>query len=58
LKDAQRRSSTRPASRPTGVSRQIGVVDAQQQAVLGARREHPIRLETAARDEIVHENPM
>ena len=35
---------------------QVRVVDPQQQPMLGARREHPVRLETAARDQVVDEN--
>ena len=35
---------------------QVRVVDSKQKPVLGARREHPIRLEAAAGDEIVDED--
>ena len=35
---------------------EIRVVDAQQQPMLGARREHPVRLETAFRDQVVDQN--
>ena len=35
---------------------QVGVVDAQQQAMLRTRREHAIRLETTLRDQVVDQN--
>ena len=35
---------------------QVGVVDAKEQAIFGARREHPVRLETTLGDQVVHEN--
>ena len=34
----------------------IGVVDSQQKPMLGSRGEHPIRLETSARNEVVYED--
>jgi len=35
---------------------EVGVVDPEQQAVLGPRREHSIGFDTSPRDEIIHED--
>ena len=35
---------------------EIGVVDSQEQPMLGARREHSVRLETTLGDQVVHED--
>ena len=50
------RSSTRPRSSSVRCQPQVGVVDAEQEAMLGARCEHTIRLETPASHQVVHEN--
>ena len=53
---SQRASSTRPESPAVLGEPQVGVVLAQLQAVLGARREHAVRLRDAAGDEIVDQH--
>src|SRR5262245_36251581 len=50
-KRSQRSSSTRPASRPSGLSLKSAL------PMLRARREHPVRLEATLRDQIVDEYP-
>src|SRR5262245_59017452 len=35
---------------------QVRVVDAKEQAVLGARREHPVRLQASSCNQVVHKD--
>ena len=45
-----------PGTTAAGRQAEIRVVDAKQKPVLGPGREHPVRLETALRDQVVDQN--
>ena len=53
---SQRSSSTRPACATPRREPKVGVVDPQEQPVLRARREHPVRLQAALRRQVVDED--